>query len=104
MYVNCAILPLKNQKNITEMLGDQRVNGQEAELSPSLALSIAALAKARGRKNPQRLDTALFLEQGIYIYINIYRVTLPQRLTFIWFYVFSIGIHVVMYIYIYHIL
>ena len=36
MYVNCAILPLKNQKNITEMLGDQRVNGQEAELSPSL--------------------------------------------------------------------
>lgn len=71
MYVNCAILPLKNQKNITEMLGDQRVNGQEAELSPSLALSIAALAKARGRKNPQRLDTALFLEQGIYIYIYI---------------------------------
>ena len=51
MYVNCAILPLKNQKDITEMLGDQPVNGQEAELSPSLALSIAALAKASGAEN-----------------------------------------------------
>jgi len=50
----------KNKKNIPEMLGDPTGNngstGQEAELSPSLALSIAALAKARGprtKKSPK---------------------------------------------------
>ena len=51
------------------MLGDQRGNGQEAELSPSLALSIAALAKARGRKKIPKDWTPPFFWSKAYIYI-----------------------------------
>lgn len=65
-------------------------------VEPFLSSQHCCIGQGAGEKKIPKDWTPPFFWSKAYIYI--YRVTLPQRLTFIWFYVFSIGIHVVMYI------